>query len=351
MNVRRLASLALAPLLALAIGAGLIALAKGDPFAAYGALVSGALGSVQGIAETLAQSTIFLFAGLGVAVAFRAGLFNIGAEGQLVIGAFCTAVAGATIHLPAPLEIPLCLAAGAFGGACFGGLAGWLKARYGASEVITTIMLNYIAYFGVNYLVGGPLRGSATAPETAPIASTAILAPIIPLSRLTAALPLAIVAAFLLWWWLRRTVSGYELRAVGSSERVARYAGISAYRVVIQTMALSGALAGLGGATEVLGLFHRFNAQLSPGYGFTAIAVALLAQSNPLGVIPSAFFFGLLQNGSLSMQALAGVPKDLVAVIEGLIILFVAIGWQSVRFARTTFARDVSGEREAAEPA
>jgi ABC-type uncharacterized transport system permease subunit len=350
-HVRSWLPVVLAPIVALAVGAGAIALAKGDPIAAYGALLLGALGSVQGIAETLAQTTIFLFAGLGVAVAFRAGLFNIGAEGQLVVGAFCTAIAGAALHLPAPIEIPICLAAGAFGGACFGGLAGWLKARYGASEVITTIMLNYIAYFGVNYLVAGPLLGSATAPETAPIFPTAVLAPIVPLTRLTAALPLAVVAAAATWWWLQRTVAGYELRAVGGSERVARYAGVNVSKVIVQTMALSGALAGLGGATEVLGLFHRFNAQLSPGYGFTSIAVALLAQSNPLGVIASALFFGVLQNGSLSMQAMAGVPKDLVSVIEGLIILFVAIGWRRVRFAPTAPARATHCEQVEAEPA
>jgi general nucleoside transport system permease protein len=343
--------LALAPLLALAIGAGVIALAKGDPLAAYGALLSGALGNVQGLAETLAQTTIFLFAGLGVAIAFRAGLFNIGAEGQLVVGALCTALTGAALHLPAAIEIPLCLTAGALGGACFGGIAGWLKARYGASEVITTIMLNYIAYFGVNYLVAGPLRGSLIAPETAPIASTAMLAPIIPLTRLTAALPIAIVAAVVTWWWLQRTVGGYELRALGCSERAARYAGINVSKVIIRTMALSGALAGLGGATEVLALFHRFNAQLWPGYGFTSIAVALLAQSNPLGVVASAIFFGVLQNGALSMQALAGVPRDLVSVIQGLIILFVAVSWQSVRFARATSRRGVDRDQESAETA
>jgi general nucleoside transport system permease protein len=175
--------------------------------------------------------------------------------------------------------------------------------------------------------VSGPLRGSESAPETAQIWQTAVLQPIIPGTRLTIAFPLAVVAAVVAWWWLQRTVSGYELRTLGRSERAARYAGIQTQRVIMQTMALSGALAGLGGASEVLGLLHRFNAELSPGYGFTSIAVALLAQSSPLAVIASAFFFGILQNGALSMQALAGVPKDLVSVIEGLVILFMAVSW------------------------
>jgi general nucleoside transport system permease protein len=317
----------LAPLLAVVIGSLLIVIAKGNPIDAYGALLQGALGSVPGVAETLAQTTVFLFAGLGVAVAFRAGLFNIGAEGQLVVGALCSALAGAAFHLAAPVEVPLCLAAGACGGAAWGLIAGWLKARFGASEVITTIMLNYIAFLGANYLVTGPLRGSPVAPETAEIAPTAVLHPILPSTRLTAAFPLAVLVAVALWWWLKVAVGGFELRAVGRSERAARYAGIRIPAVIMQTMALSGALAGLGGATEVLGLLHRFNAQLSPGYGFTSIAVALLAQSNPLAVIPAAFFFGVLQNGALSMQALAGVPKDLVSVISGLVILFVAVKW------------------------
>ncbi len=325
--MRIVAARLLPVVLALAAGSIVIILAHGNPVQAYGALLQGSFGSLQGIAETLAQTTVFIFAGLSVAIAFRAGLFNIGAEGQLLVGALTTAVAGAHLHVVAPLEIAGCLACGALGGAVWASIAGFLRARFGASEVITTIMLNYIAYLGANYLVSGPLRGSALAPETAPIDAAAVLPPIVAGTRLTAALPLAIIAAVGLWWWLGRTVGGFELRTVGRSERVARYAGISVTRVIVKTMAISGALAGLGGACEVLGLFHRFNAQLSPGYGFTSIAVALLAQSNPLGVIVSGFFFGVLSNGALSMQAFAGVPKDLISVIEGLIILFVALRW------------------------
>jgi general nucleoside transport system permease protein len=313
------------------LGFLIIIAARANPFAAASALISGALGSVQGVAETLTQTTVFLFAALGVALAFRGGLFNIGAEGQLVVGALCTALVGAALHVPKVIEVPLCLAAGGAGGAAWGFIAGWLKAKYGASEVITTIMLNYVAYLGANYLVAGPLRGSASAPETAQIWPTAMLHPIVPLTRLTAAFPLALVAAVVLWWWLQRTVGGFELRTLGRSERVARYAGIRVRAVIMQTMALSGGLAGLGGASEVLGMLHRFNAELSPGYGFTAIAAALLAQSNPLGVIVTSFFFGTLQNGALSMQALAGVPKDLISVIVGLVILFVTVNWFGAR--------------------
>jgi len=341
-----------APLVSLSIAllaAALVMLvAKSNPLAAYAALLQGALGSTSGIAETLTQTTILLFTGLGVAIAFRAGLFNIGAEGQLVIGALCAAIVGAAVNLPTIIEVPLCFAAGAAGGAVWAFIAGWLRARRGASEVITTIMLNYIAFFTVNYLASGPLRGSNSAPETAQIMASAVLQPIIPGTRLTVAFPLAILAAIAAWWWLQRTVSGYELRTLGRSERAARYAGINTPRVIMQTMALSGALAGLGGASDVLGLLHRFNAELSPGYGFTSIAVALLAQSSPLAVMASSFFFGILQNGALSMQALAGVPKDLVSVIEGLVILSMAVNWfgnrLQLREAAAALAPDEASE-------
>jgi simple sugar transport system permease protein len=180
-----------------------------------------------------------------------------------------------------------------------------------------------------------------------------MLHPIVPFTRLTAAFPFSVVVALAMWWWLARTIAGFEVRTLGRSERAARYAGIDVPAVMMRTMALSGALAGLGGASEVLGMLHRFNAELSPGYGFTAIAAALLAGSNPLGAIVTSIFFGALQNGALSMQALAGVPKDLISVIVGLVILYVAIN----RFGRpATLHGPVAEEAEprdepVAEPA
>jgi general nucleoside transport system permease protein len=340
--------------LALVAAALVMAASKLNPATAVDALLQGAFGSSQGLAETFAQTTTLLFAGLGVGLALRAGLFNIGAEGQLIAGGLCAAVAGARLALPAPLEIPLCLLAAAVGGGLFGALAGWLRARFGASEVISTIMLNYIAVFAVGYLVNGPLRGSASIPETAAIAPSAVLPPILPDTRLTAAFPLALAAAFGVWWWLRWTVAGYELRAVGRSERAARYAGIDVGKTIVRAMFLSGALAGLGGGTEVLALVHRFNAELSPGYGFTSIAVALLAGSNALVTIVTALLFGALQNGALAMQALAGTPKDIVTIVEGFVILFVAANWfghaMRLRGAASALAPDAD-VAEAAETA
>ncbi|HXW77309.1 MAG TPA: ABC transporter permease [Candidatus Eremiobacteraceae bacterium] len=325
--VVRAGGFALAFVLALAAASVVLLASKVNPFGAFAALLDGAFGSREGFAETLAQTSTLLFAGLGVGIALRAGLFNVGAEGQLVLGGLCAAVVGAHLDLAWPLEIPLCLAAGALGGASLAAIAGWLRARFGASEVISTIMLNYIAIACADYLVNGPLRGSASIPETSAIAPSAVLPPLIADTRLTAAFPLAVAAALLLAWWLARTVAGYELRAVGKSERAARYAGIDVRATVVRAMALSGALAGLGGATEVMALLHHFNAELSPGYGFTSIAVALLAGASPAGTVATALLFGALQNGALAMQALAGAPKDAVSIVQGFVVLFVAANW------------------------
>jgi simple sugar transport system permease protein len=353
--IGRSGGFALALLLALAASAAVMWLSRLDAFAAFTALLRGAFGSSQAAAETLAQTTTLLFGGLGVGIALRAGLFNVGAEGQLIVGALSAAMAGVWFALPWPLEIPLCFAAGAVTGGLWGGLAGWLRARFGASEIITTIMLNYIAIEAANYLANGPLRGSPTAPETAPIHTAAVLPPLLPDTRLTAALPLAVLAALLLGWWLRNTVAGYELRAVGKSERAARYAGIDVGRTIVRAMLLSGALAGLGGAAEVMALTHRFNAELSPGYGFTSIAVALLAGSNPAATIGTALLFGALQNGSLAMQALAGAPKDIVSMVQGFVILFVAANWLGrvvrVRGAAMTLQPEAETGDAAAEAA
>src|SRR5215472_11621312 len=183
--LNRGSGIAIALLLAIVASSIVMLLSHINPIASYGALLSGAAGSSQGLAETLAQTSTLLFAGLGVGLALRAGLFNIGAEGQLILGGLCAAVVGAAVHLPLLLEIPLCLIAGAFAGGVWAGAAGWLRAQFGASEIITTIMLNYIAIYGSDYLVYGPLRGSPTIPETAAIAHTAVLSPLIADTRLT----------------------------------------------------------------------------------------------------------------------------------------------------------------------
>ncbi len=312
-------------LLLIAIAAGAMALAGADPLAGFGALLHGALGGTHQISETLVQTTSLLFPSLAVAFAFRAGLFNIGAEGQLVIGGLCAGLAGAWLTLPGWLAIPLILTAGALGGGIWGGIAGTLRARFAGNEVIATLMLNIIAGLFANYLVVGPLRApDAAGAETAELPESSWLPALVPDTRLSIALVFGLALAALLAFVFRRTVFGYSLRAAGDAPEAARRAGIDLARTAFIAMTLSGAIAGFGGATIVAGVLHRFNVALSPGYGFIAIAVALVGGLDPLWIVAASFAFGILQSGSLTMQALAHVPKDVVTFVEGLAILGLA---------------------------
>jgi len=308
--------------LLVAAAAAAMALAGANPAAGFFALVRGALGGEHQLSETLVQTTALLFPSLAVALAFRAGLFNIGAEGQLIVGGLFAGVAGAAIAAPAWIAIPLILAAGAAGGGFWGGIAGALRARFGGNEVIATLMLNIVAALVANYLVGGPLHSAAaTGAETPELATTSWLPVLLGGTRLTVAFPLALALAAFLRYVLDGTVFGYSLRAAGDAPQAAARAGIDLGRTALVAMTLSGAIAGLGGATLVAGVLHRFNVALSPGYGFIAIAVALVGGLDPLRIVLAAFAFGILQSGSLTMQALAHVPKDTVTFIEGLAIV------------------------------
>lgn len=309
----------------IAIASGAMALAGANPLDGFAALFRGALGGTHQLSETLVQTTSLLFPSLAVAFAFRAGLFNIGAEGQLVIGGLCAGLVGATLAAPGWLAIPLILLAGAAGGGLWGGVAGALRARFGGNEVIATLMLNFIAALLANYLVVGPLHApDATGAETAGLPESSWLPLLIPDTRLSIALVFGIALAALLAYVFRSTVFGYTLRAAGDAPEAARRAGIDLRRTAFVAMTLSGAIAGFGGATVVAGVLHRFNVALSPGYGFIAIAVALVGDLDPLRIVLAAFAFGILQSGSLTMQAFAHVPKDVVSFVEGLAILALA---------------------------
>jgi len=297
-------------------------IAGADPFAGFAALLRGALGGPSQLAETLVQTTALLFPSLAVALAFRAGLFNIGAEGQLIVGGLAAGVVGGSLHAPGAVAIPVLLACGCAGGAAWGLIAGIIRARFGGNEVIATLMLNIIAALMANYLIVGPLRAPGTVGnETALLPESSWLPVILPDSRLTIALVLAIVLAGVLQFVFARTVFGYELRAAGDAPEAARRAGVDLARMGLLAMTLSGAIAGLGGATIVTGVLHRFNVSLSPGYGFIAIAVALVGALDPLRIVVASFAFGILQSGALTMQAFAHVPKDVVSFVEGLAIV------------------------------
>lgn len=277
--------------------------------------------------ESLNKSVPYIFAGLSVALGFRAGLFNIGAEGQLFIGAACAVYVGfAVTGLPAFIHIPLALLAGALGGAFWGFIPGLLKAKTGGHEVINTIMMNYIAFRTSEYLLRGPLQR----PES--------FNPVSPFILPTAELPrffedpirfhlgffIALFVAFLVWVLLFKTRWGFDLRTVGANPDAARYAGMNIVVVTVAGMSLAGALAGLAGANEVLGINHNLAVAFSSGYGFDSIALALLGKSHPLGVVLAALLFGTLRNGAIQMQLSAGIPIDIISVMQAMILAFIA---------------------------
>ena len=324
----------LAILTALIIGVFIIMLTGSsfsDAMKAYGALVQGSVGSLRAISETLTAATPLIFAGLSVALAFRAGLFNIGGEGQALIGGMFAVWVGFSITgLPLYVHLPLAILAGVIGGAIWGFIPGVLKAKTGAHEVITTIMLNYIALRLVDYFLKTDIfqREGRNDPISENVAATAnypaFLSSIDPALRVHAGLFVALGAAVLISWLLFRTTIGFEFRAVGANPNAARYAGISVTKVYILVMVIAGALAGSAGAGQVLGVLDRATPGFSEGLGFDGIAVALLGRSNPYGVVAAALLFGGLRAGGQQMQVSANVGIDLISVIQALIIMFVA---------------------------
>jgi len=326
------------PLIAVAaafvVGGVFVLLVGDNPIETYRLLIGSALWWPDGIGYTLFLATPLIFTGLAVTVAFRAGLLNIGAEGQLYAAAFATAWTGIVFgHLPAAVLLPLCFVAAIGAGAIWGAIPGLLKARFGSHEVINTIMMNFIAVALASYftqyhfrLPGDPIM------QTAPISANAYL------PRLGQAIPgfperiplnasfvLALLACGAVYVFLWRTKWGYELRAMGSSPTAAEYGGISVRRQIVLAMAISGGLAGMVGINEVLGYRHRYYDGFSDNYGFTGIAVALLGRNHPVGVILAALLFAILTRGGIPVDAFTqNVTKDIVQILQATIILFVA---------------------------
>lgn len=332
-------------LAALAVSAVLIVIAGADPLAAYGSMFQGAVGGIGSLATTAVRTTPLLLTGLAVALSFRAGIFNVGAEGQLYAGAALAAlVALAPLGLPAVIHVPLTLAAGFAGGALWAFVPGWLRAYRGVSEVVTTLMLNFVGIQLVAYLVDpieGPMgeRGASYA-QSHVIAESAELPILIRGTSLHAGLLLGLALAVGLYLVIRYTPIGFRLRMLGGNPLAARFAGLSERREILVVMLLSGGIAGLAGAAEVAGLRHRLYDRFSPGYGYDGIAVALLAGSNPLAVILSAAFFGGLRAGANAMQQSTGIETSVVLIIQALTILFVILGplrgWATRRAGRSS---------------
>lgn len=281
--------------------------------------------------ESLRISTPYVLTGLSVALGFRAGLFNIGAEGQYFVGGLTSVFIGYTLQgLPWFVHLPLALLAGFAGGALWGGLSGFLKAKTGAHEVITTIMFNYIAYNLAEYLlqVGGPMArpndSRPISPEIMPSARLPQLFPNEPAIRINAGLFLAFLMVFLVWYLLFKTPLGFELRTVGSNPRAAKTAGMNIGWTYMLAMGLAGGLAGLAGSHDILGVLRYMPNAFQSGYGFDAIALALLGKSHPVGVLGASLLFGFLRAGAVQMQGAAQIPVDIISVLQGLIIVFVA---------------------------
>lgn len=300
-----------------------------DASTALQAMARGAFGSWYAITSaTLVRAVPLALTGLAVAIAFRAGLLNIGAEGQLLAGAAAaTATASLFGATPSALLLPLVLLAGVASGACWAGIASWLRQRFGVLEVISTIMLNFVALYVVGWLVRGPLQEpSKFYPQSMPLAKTLQLPALLEGTRLHVGALFAVTLAGAAWWWLRETAGGFRLRAVGMNPSAAATSGrIDVARVSMYAFLASGALAGLAGAVEVTGVTYALYDH-SPGYGYTAIAVALLARLNPIGVLGTAVLFGALQAGGNAMQRDAGVPVALVNMVEAVLILLVIAG-------------------------
>jgi simple sugar transport system permease protein len=301
---------------------------EANPFDAYQALFEGAFGSYKAIQKTLLQATPILFTGLATIVAFRGRIWNIGGEGQFLAGAMVTAWISMNFsNLPQPVLIPLIILGSMLGGALWAGIAGFLRARYNANEIIVTVMLNYVVHFILSYLLVGPFKDPDSPYLQTFYFAESTFFPAIGDSRLHIGSLLAVALSLAIYILLWKTPLGYEIRAIGVNPVSSEYKGIRVSRTILLTMLISGAIAGLGGGTEVAAMHHRLRLDISTGYGFTGILVAMMGQLNPFGAILSAIFFGAMVNGSYFMQIKSKVPFSLVETVQGVILFFLVIAF------------------------
>lgn len=324
----------LATLAALAVGAVMLLLLGANPVDAYTALLEGAFGSQNALADTVVKATPLLLVGLGICIAFRGGVINIGGEGQLIAGAISATYVGLSFpEQPAAVVVPMAMLAGFLAGAVWGGIPGLLKAYYGVNEILSTIMMNQIAVQIMNYLLRGPLidpeqlTRASRIPETARLSRTFDLPRLVP-TRLHLGALIAVVLAFLVYIFLWRTTIGYRIRAVGLNPDASNYAGIQVKRYIVLSLLLSGAFAGLAGGIQVYGVHHfMFTDGSAAGFtgsaGFNGIVAALFGKLHPVGTIPASFIFGALLVGANSLQRAMQVPSALITALNGLVVVFV----------------------------
>lgn len=331
-------------ILGLIVGAIVLAIAGFNPIEAYIAMLDGIFGKPKYIAWTIIRSTPLILTGLSVAFAFRTGLFNIGAEGQYIIGALAAGVFGYAVSLPLIIHIPLTLIVGCLAGAIWGGFAGWLKAKFGVNEVIATIMLNWIAFYYSNYIVmstwfrKGDSEASKDILETSQIDINWLKGLVGPATKVNWGIVIAIILVIIIAYILFKTTLGFELRGVGYNKFGAEYAGIDVKKSIFTSMAIAGLLAGAAGAIQVMGVSHNITVLAAPeGTGFDGIAVALIANSNPIGTIFSGLLFGALRYGGSKMQTI-GAPSEVINIVTGSIVYFIAIS-SALRIAYNKFKK------------
>ena len=354
----------IAALAALAFGALMLVILGANPLEAFSALIDGAFGSANALADTVVKATPLLLIGLGICISFRGNVINLGGEGQMIIGALiATALGLAFPDWPGILMIPMAMLAGFLGGAIWGGIPGALKAYFNASELLSTIMMNAIAVQLMNFLLSGPMIDPVQASKASKIPQTARLAKAFDLPRLVptrlhlGAL-IAIILAFLVYILLWRTTLGYRIRAVGQNPHASRYAGIDVKKQIVLALLFSGAFAGLAGAIKVFGVNHRMITDGSAtGFtgsaGFNGIVAALFGQLHPLGTIPAAFLFGALLVGANKLQRVVQVPSALITALNGLVVIFVVSSdiWRRRREQkRLTEATIIKHEKEKPPP-
>jgi simple sugar transport system permease protein len=347
----------IATLAALLVGAVMLLLLRVNPITAYGALWEGAFGSTNALAETLVKATPLLFVGLGICIAFRGSVINIGGEGQMVVGAISATLVGLTlVDWPGWAVITIALLFGFIGGAIWGGIPGLLKAYFNVNEILSTIMMNAIAVQAMNFLLRGPMIDPAQAelaskiPQTARLVEAYRLPRLVP-TRLHLGALIAVILAILVYILLWRTTLGYRIRAVGQNPHASRYAGISVKRHIVLALLFSGAFAGLAGATQVFGVNYRMITDGSAtGFtgsaGFNGIVAALFGQLHPIGTIPASILFGALLVGANKMQRVVQVPSALIIALNGLVVVFVVSSeiWRQRRQRRRL--RDATLEEE-----
>jgi general nucleoside transport system permease protein len=323
----------IATLGALLVGAVMLLLLGANPITGYAALFSGAFGSPNALADTAVKATPLLLVGLGICIAFRSGVINIGGEGQMILGGLTATALGLTFpELPGLVFIPIALLSGFVAGGIWGGIPGYLKARFNVNEILSTIMMNAIAVQIMNMMLRGPMidttqKGAARIPQTARLAAAYDLPRLIP-TRLHLGFLIAILLAFVVYFFLWRTTTGYRIRAVGLNPHASRYSGIQVKNYVVLSLLLSGAFSGLAGAVQVYGVSHSmFTDGTAAGFtgsaGFNGIVAALFGQLHPIGTIPASFLFGALLVGANKLQRVAQVPGALITALNGLVVVFV----------------------------